>query len=830
MANIYIVGGSICLFLALAPGFSHAAPVKVGNYVIPSAFARSLEQGMTVPVYIRYNETDEKSQQKIADAVIALVDGNITVKALTLAELPNNAVLSEKTRAMVEKIRDVKFHDNTNIELSDDVRLQLNVSSFHLEMIVSKDALTEAIVARSSLLGPSSVETLSNILNYNFGTYYNDYRNGSSTRSYLTMDNTTSLREHHININGSFYGIGDSNGTSKLYRAMYERDYEGYRLALGMLDTWNVQSIASLNALNGGKIYGVSYGNKGSTVVENTALSLTPITVFLPAAGEVHVFRDGRLLSVQNFNMGSYEIDTSRFPYGVYDVTVDIVVNGRTINSRISRVNKIFARQQAAGIDQLSWQFFGGSLDYDRVSYKRNHYQDFGSEQTWIAGGAASVTLAILSGLGLKSTIYGFDNNTVNETDVTLNVNEYVSIGIQTLVANDSSWRNISNINLNVPEGYGSLWASREDSKIGDRLPIQERDNYSIGGTLNLGKFIPHGGSLTVSQTENRYSGNKYRNLDYSTTLYSGRYASVGLRAGIQRYYYNNRNDDGRQERYVSLDLSLPLASWLSMGVSRDRYGSTQGNLSARKQYAEGPIKSVGLAASTRLSGEQYYDNNYSINGNLSYDTKYNAGTVSVTRSADNSTNMNFSSQGSLAWAGKDFGLSKERQRSGVIVKTDLTGEGKLAAKINNRNYLLSGKSNFIALPPYAQYKLEILNDKNSEDSFDIVSGRKQELTLYPGNVGVINPEIKSMVTVFGRIRYPDGQLAANTDIHNHIGKTRTDDKGEFAIDIDKKYPVITLISANGSVCEADLDLEKARGAAWVGEVKCATQTTMAQR
>jgi hypothetical protein len=66
------------------------------------------------------------------------------------------------------------------------------------------------------------------------------------------------------------------------------------------------------------------------------------------------------------------------------------------------------------------------------------------------------VTLAILSGLGLKSTLYGFDNNAVNETDVTLNVNEYVSIGNQTLVANDSSWRNISNINLNVPEGYGS--------------------------------------------------------------------------------------------------------------------------------------------------------------------------------------------------------------------------------------------------------------------------------------------------------------------------------------------------------------------------------------
>lgn len=830
MSFKYLVGGSVFLSLALTPSFAYSAPVKIGKYVIPGAFARSLEQGMTVPVFIRYQETDEKSQQKIADAVISLVDGNITVKSIMVSDLPNNAVLSDKTHAMVEKIADAKFVDNTAITLTPEARLQLNVSSFHLEMIVSRDALTEAVVARSTLLGPSSVDRLSNVLNYNFGTYYNDYQNGSSSRSYLTLDNTLSLREHHFNINGSVYGIGESNSSSKVYRAMYERDYEGYRLALGMLDTWNVQSIASLNALNGGKIYGASYGNKGSTVVENTALSLTPITVFLPAAGEVHVFRDGRLLSVQNFNMGSYEIDTSRFPYGVYDVTVDIVVNGRTVNTRVSRVNKIFARQQAAGLDQLSWQVFGGSLDYDRVSYKRNHYHNAGSEQTWIAGGAASLTLAILSGLNVKSTLYGFDSNAVNETDLTLNVNEYVSMGTQTLVANDSTWRNVSSVSLNAPGGFGSMWASREDSKIGDRLPVQERDNYSIGGTINLGRFIPHGGSLTVSQTENRYSGNKYRNLDYSTTLYAGRYATVGLRAGVQRYYYNSRNDDGRQERYVSLDFSLPLASWLSVGASRDRYGATQGNISARKQFEDGPITSAGIAASTRLSGEQNYGNDYSVNGNVSYATKYNAGTVSVTRSADNATNLNFSSQGSVAWAGGDFGLSKERQRSGIIVKTGLAGDGKLAAKINNRHYVLSGKSSFIALPPYAQYKLEIMNDRNSEDSFDIVSGRKQSLNLYPGNVGVVSPEVKSMVTVFGRVRYPNGQLAANTDIHNHIGKTRTDAKGEFAIDIDKKFPVITLVSANGNICEADLDLEKARGAAWVGDVQCALQSTMAQR
>lgn len=87
----------------------------------------------------------------------------------------------------------------------------------------------------------------------------------------------------------------------------------------------------------------------------------------------------------------------------------------------------------------------------------------------------------------------------------------------------------------------------------------------------------------------------------------------------------------------------------MSVGVSRDRYGATQGNISARKQFEDSVITSAGISASTRLSGEQNYDNNYAVNGNLSYDTRYNGGTVSVTRSADNSTNMNFSSQGSVA-------------------------------------------------------------------------------------------------------------------------------------------------------------------------------------
>lgn len=115
-----------------------------------------------------------------------------------------------------------------------------------------------------------------------------------------------------------------------------------------------------------------------------------------------------------------------------------------------------------------------------------------------------------------------------------------------------------------------------------------------------------------------------------------------------------------------------------------------------------------------------------------------------------------------------------------------------MMAQINGQNYPLTGKSNFISLPPYAEYKVELMNDKNSEDSVDIVNGRRNKVVLYPGNVSVINPEIKQLVTVFGRVKDRRGGYYANADIHNHIGKTRTDELGEFAMDVDKRYPVIT--------------------------------------
>ncbi len=259
--------------------------------------------------------------------------------------------------------------------------------------------------SRSEDIGQSSVNTLSSNLSYNLGVYNNQMRNGgSNTSSYLSLNNVTALREHHVVLDGSLYGIGSGQQDSELYKAMYERDFAGHRFAGGMLDTGTCSPSGPMTAISAGKIYGLSSGNRGQL----HRLRQQPVghagDCLLPAAGEVHLTRDGRLLSVQNFAMGNHEVDTRGLPYGIYDVEVEVIVNGRVVSKRTQRVNKLFSRGRGAGAP-LAWQVWGGSFHMDRWSESGKKTRP--AKESWLAGLSASGSLSTLS---WAATGYGYDN------------------------------------------------------------------------------------------------------------------------------------------------------------------------------------------------------------------------------------------------------------------------------------------------------------------------------------------------------------------------------------------------------------------------------------
>ncbi|WP_163785282.1 hypothetical protein, partial [Proteus mirabilis] len=53
--------------------------IKVGGYIIPPAFVNALEEGMSVPVFLRLNDANKQNQseKKIADAIIVIDNDKI---------------------------------------------------------------------------------------------------------------------------------------------------------------------------------------------------------------------------------------------------------------------------------------------------------------------------------------------------------------------------------------------------------------------------------------------------------------------------------------------------------------------------------------------------------------------------------------------------------------------------------------------------------------------------------------------------------------------------------------------------------------------------------
>ncbi len=844
--------GMVGLF-AIQSVYSESAPPlrKIGTLVLPTALTGIMENGISLPVYLKYDKQplDIKSNQKVADAVVYLRDNKLYIREFNFSEKMQATELTSQIKVLLDALQDKELDENLIYTVANNVSLKFDLKSMYLELLIDDSAIATKKIIRSDVLGRSTVDNFSSVLSYRFGAYYNEYSGQGNSSNYLTLNSVSSLKEDHFILNASAYGIGTKNSDFEVYRALYERDSGGNRFAIGMMDTWNMQSIASFTGINTSKVYGLSYGNLSNTLVQNTSLSLTPINVFLPSAGTVQVYREGRLLSIQNFPLGSHEVDTSSLPSGSYSVEVKTFVNGEEINTTVGHINKT-SNSGSLNIGKTHWQLFGGMLKYNQSAY-RNPSQaeiDINNRETngWLMGVALNRDFTWFSGTSFRSSIYGFtsrdhsDQNLVTELATNVALTPELSVNWQTLLATDSTFKNTLTANYSLPKGYGSVWGSREYTDLGRKLAIEKRDYYSFGGGVNLKQIYNKLGYLSLSYSKDLERENDFISTEYNQSLFNFKYATVSFRAGMQRSTYRNRSTalessnnfysaEKNNDKYVYFDVSLPLSKWFSAGLS-SRNDNLLATAAYRQSFKDGFIKNVGLDVSKQVSsGDGNSGSTDAIfSGYARYEHKYNSGSLSASASGSDYS-LNYTSQGNIAYAEKKLALSALNQESGIMINTGLKDNGKMSAVVNGQNFQISGDRNFIPLSPYREYTIELANDKKSLDSVNIVRGRNNKVTLYPGNVAVLNPEIQQMVTVFGRIYYPSGELAKKVNINNHIGKTVTDENGEFSLDVDKRYPMLTLIENNGVLCEAVLKLKPSDRVVWVGDLHCEMKKASSQ-
>ncbi|MDY3693458.1 MAG: fimbrial biogenesis outer membrane usher protein, partial [Proteus mirabilis] len=250
-----VVALGIAMFLLSENTYSQPTSLKIGNYIIPSVFATALEEGMTIPVYLRYNLSnqsvlEEQSRNKIADALVVLKDHQIVISSITPTYDSDDsqvASINDKIINSLISLKDAQIGQQGKVTLSPDASLVFDLNSFIMTLDVSEAGLATQVKARSEMLGESTVRNISAVTTYDLGVYNNQMKQQKdNTNSYFSIDSIWSFAENHLNLSATAYGLGTAEQSFDFYRAMFERDFNGRRLAFGLLNTWNLQSIASM--------------------------------------------------------------------------------------------------------------------------------------------------------------------------------------------------------------------------------------------------------------------------------------------------------------------------------------------------------------------------------------------------------------------------------------------------------------------------------------------------------------------------------------------------------------------------------------------------------
>ncbi|BBU86305.1 hypothetical protein EIMP300_77050 [Escherichia coli] len=129
------------------------------------------------------------------------------------------------------------------------------------------------------------------------------------------------------------------------------------------------------------------------------------------------------------------------------------------------------------------------------------------AKESWLAGASTSGSLSTFS---WAATGYGYDNQAVGETRLTLPLGGAINVNLQNMLASDSSWSNIASISATLPGGFSSLWVNQEKTRIGNQLRRSDADNRAIGGTLNLNSLWSKLGTFSISYNDDRRYNSHY--------------------------------------------------------------------------------------------------------------------------------------------------------------------------------------------------------------------------------------------------------------------------------------------------------------------------------
>ncbi|WP_440615176.1 TcfC E-set like domain-containing protein [Cysteiniphilum sp. 6C5] len=686
--------------------------------------------------------------------------------------------------------------------------MQLDLNSIRLKLWLPAEAFSYQSQQNDKYLSAPEVSHLSSFFGYRFNFNYADHRD---TNYYLELDNATGYGRQHLN-SSVFLQKNRRRSDVRVNNVYWQYDKETMYSRVGYFNNANFysgQNTYSLNyAFNGTGVIG-ELGSSDNLSLSSQKASLIPIPLFINANSVVNVYKDGRLISVQNFSAGNHLLQTESFPSGIYPIRIEITEAGQVVQTKTAMINKPSSLSKLHDNNQNYRVWLGIVAKNQKTAIKA----------PYLGGSFAS---AINKTTIMNFGGYGVNNLAVAEwdTEIYLPLNTQIT---QT-VALDSGAN--YGYNLQLSNSYFryfsmSAWYNTNSKSQNAYSPFKSRYNrIGLSPYLNLEPIKL--GSISGTYSYSFHTKRDNLNASYFHTLYQRHNwyvnASISYSRSFQgegekqnnyafmlnvSYRFGSGNTLSDYLRYSPSDKQISNGLSLRPNVENQHIKYVNANVDYRKNYASGML-STNLTSSY-LQGDlatsvvsQDHHENYSASGSL---------------------------YGGISLTPQSVALHNEhRSKSGVIIHLDTEDKKhKMAAQINGVSYPIYKGDNFIALPHYKQYKVS-LSDHQDESQLLKYSDKHEFVSLYPGSVYYLSRAAFAVVEVVGQVVDNKGNPIRGAKISSYGDiATYSDESGFFVTSVSKVKPALT-IATKAEKCAYDLnanEITSAQPGYWVGAFTC---------
>ncbi|WP_192483032.1 TcfC E-set like domain-containing protein [Cysteiniphilum marinum] len=785
--------------------------------LVPSGFENMLyTSGLVVDLIYQGESIDEYSVQFInADKYI-----------IDLTKLLNQWKVKPSLKAyLITKLGKEGLTLNEVILFPGDnrwlLRSVLDIEALTLTIDINPDALInsgskESIYFDDGFIKPS-VNRFSSIFNYslNVAQDFSSYTNSNSSL-YFGVGNTVSFEQ--TNITSSFgFSYDDGNGFDAiLNQIQIAHDLKSNSVSLGY----------GGGLLGAGALSRINFGYSGSVIAaslySNSRLStssesdtLHPITLFFPAQSTVRVYKDNKLISVQNFNAGMYDLSTQDFPVGVYNVKIEIYQG----STHVSTVNKLIEKPFViSGLDPtlgFAYAVWGGIASsatggtyFDRpylggsMSKVMNRYM-LSNVAAYQAG--SLTVLELNNQFKLPWSLFG---------NLSLGIDNSLGYGLQASL--NTSFINGSNIGIS----YSQYQSELQDSPFAVGY---KSGSIGLAANVALGRFGDFSGSINYDFMSDVF----YYTLGYNLSLFN-RYG-LNISGYVNLDWQNSQHlgsiviDEFNYSFGLNLSYTIDQAGIIGLS---SQYTPKSETLANNINYTHNHTTNEFIFDSINIGYMESPDLEM-INLGANFSTQLISGSINATASdhlEGVGQSLSATLNGSMVYAqNAGVALSESAGEAGLLFYLDSPEEVKMRLIVNDTTYNVSSGANFISLAPYQSYETYVLQATINGSNYDW-DNAKESFALYPGNIYSVVKKIRRVTQVSGQLMRNDQPYAFGKLQSDDRLKTYSDENGYFLLRIDKENPVLN-ISGDGFSCEISIK-DKVNGDAivngqWIGEIGC---------